>query len=340
MEEQDTSATVSSDVVNMLIRGVALGQPSLAQLLTTAGVDPALLTGPHRRITAQQFDQLWNEMERMSGDPNFGLHLGEAGRHMSGGNVVFASMMNSATVLQALRRFCRYHDIMADIVRPTLSTRPDGAVVRVEVFEGTFTPHRHHVECIASLMVSFLRRLTDAPFDGRLRFAHAKPADVSEHRRVFGVQVEFCQPDNELILARSFLDGALLAANEELAGHLDEYAERVLARLRSPKPWSRKVADVLGRALCDGKPTLKQVARSLTTTGRSLQNRLREEGTSFQTILDESRRSLAESYLTRSDVTLAEIAFLVGFADQSAFQRAFKKWTGKSPLAFRKARLD
>jgi AraC-like DNA-binding protein len=95
------------------------------------------------------------------------------------------------------------------------------------------------------------------------------------------------------------------------------------------------VADILGATLADGRPTLADVARRLKLSPRSLQAHLKAESTTFQAILGAVRKELATAYLERSDLTLSEITFLLGYADHSAFTRAFKKWTGHPPLRFR-----
>jgi AraC-like DNA-binding protein len=231
----------------------------------------------------------------------------------------------------ALRRFCRYHDLMADVVTPRLLVRGPDAIVRVEPRAGERPPDRHQVECLACLAVSVLRQLVEGDLSCALRFAHPRPTDLTEHRRIFGPSVLFDQPANELVLPQALLEQPIAAADAHLLGLLDQYADQALRRLRQGKPWSGRVADLLGSALCDGQPGLADVARQLALAPRSLQSRLKAEGTTFQAIADEVRRGLATAYLEQSDLTLTEITFLLGFADQSAFTRAFKKWTGAQP---------
>ncbi len=101
-------------------------------------------------------------------------------------------------------------------------------------------------------------------------------------------------------------------------------------------PWSAKVIDLLRASALDGPPTLEAAARGLALSKRTLQARLKEEGTTFKALLDQVRTGLAKSYLRSSEFELIEIAFLLGYADQSAFQRAFKRCTGASPRAFRR----
>ena len=137
-------------------------------------------------------------------------------------------------------------------------------------------------------------------------------------------------------LLRLLLGGAPLP-NGELLGLLEGYAEKLLGRIRPEQTWSARVAEVLGRTLMDGKPRVAQAARLLGVSRRGLQGKLKEEGTTYQAVLDQVRHQLAVAYLKEDAVTLAEAAFLLGFSDQSAFTHAFRKWTGDSPHRFRAA---
>jgi AraC-like DNA-binding protein len=91
------------------------------------------------------------------------------------------------------------------------------------------------------------------------------------------------------------------------------------------------VRRVLRSALSNADPQLSATAKRLGLTARSLQRRLQDEGTSFQALRDETRRALADRYLTEG-LSLAEISFLLGFSEPSAFFRAFKRWTGRTPI--------
>lgn len=335
MLDDPSGATVSSDLVQILLRGLFTANETLQQLVTRAGIDPAVLASSQERIGADQFNALWAEIEAATDDPHLGLHLGELRQGLPAGHVLFAVLMNSPTVGTALERYCRYHDIMADIVRPRLLERGGETVLGVEPLEPHVRLHRHHVECVASVVVTVIRHLAEGRFEGQVRFRHPQPDDVSEHHRVLGPAVRFEQPENEISLDRSLLQTPIARADAELLGVLDQHAERVLSRIRPASPWTTKVTREIGTRLCDGKPSLAEVAKRLGTSPRSLQNRLREEGTTFQAVLDDVRRQLATSYLQQTQLALAEIAFVLGFRDQSAFSHSFKKWTGQTPLEVR-----
>ncbi len=338
MPSKTSAGTVSTDMVRILLGGAPLEHGELAEILRSAGVEPELLNHPQKRIPTSQLASIWTEMERAADDPDLGLHLGELRDGLPSGHVLFSAMLNSPTLGQALERYCRFHDIMGDFVQPRLE-RQAGATVLSLAPRDPVTLHRQHLECIFSLLVSVLTHLSATRLRPEIRFTHPRPEDISEHLRIFGPDLHFVQPVNQLILGQSDLELPIAAADEELLAVLEQYARRLLRRIRPAQTWSAKVAELLSRTLCDGKPRLDQVARHLALSGRSLQDRLREEGTTYQAVLDRVRQDLATAYLGNDSLSLAEIAFLLGFADQSAFTHAFGKWTGDSPQRFRERGL-
>ncbi len=334
LHDRASDGTVSTDLVRILLGGAPLAQGAVADILEQAGIDPSLLGRSHERIPVQQLVIIWTELERAADDPNLGLHLGELRHGLPTGHVLFSVMLNSPSLGQALERYCRYHDIMGDFVKPALVVRGATTIMGLST-RAEAVLHRQHVECIFSLLATILSHLSGAPFKGEVRFAHGRPADISEHLRVFGPSVCFDQPNNELALESAYLDQPIAAADEELLRVVERYAQRLLGRIQPATEWSSKVAELLSRNLCDGRLSLPRVARLLGLGQRSLQGRLKEEGTTYQAVLDNVRRQLAQAYLEEDALSLAEIAFLLGFADQSAFNHAFRRWTGDSPIRFR-----
>lgn len=334
-ERSGCGATVSSDLVRLLLESIDVDRTRLSAILSKAGIDPAILSQSHRRIPSVKFGLLWDEMERASQDPNFGLHMGELRCALPWGHVLLAAIMNSATVGQAIERTCRYHDIMSDIVRPTLTLQADKAAVGLSTPRPGFRLHRQHVESIFSAVVSILRLLAKERFSCEMHFVHQRPDDVTEHTRILGPSVLFGRPADLLLFDRSLMDLRIPYADPELASALDRHAEKVLNRIRSFKPWSEKLAELLIQSMVDGLPSLREVSRRMSMSPRCLQGRLEAESSSYRQVVESVRKDLAIDYLKESDMPVGEIAFVLGFSHQSAFNHAFKRWTGRSPLAFR-----
>lgn len=171
-----------------------------------------------------------------------------------------------------------------------------------------------------------------------IRFQGPAPADVEPYRQVFQAPLRFGAEHYALRFSRADMDTPLPTANESLAQLHDRFAGEYLARFTGSRV-THLARQVLCRLLPQGEPKREVVASALHLSQRTLQRRLQEEGTSFQQLLDDTRRELAEQYLAQPNLTLLEIAYLLGFADPSNFFRAFRRWFDATPGEYR-ARLQ
>lgn len=120
-----------------------------------------------------------------------------------------------------------------------------------------------------------------------------------------------------------------------LSKYFDAHLEKELADQHSDTVLGQRIRIMVAQSLSEGVPTLSSIATQLGTSVRTLQRRLTEQNLSFQTLVDEARRQLAEKLLAETRYSLTEVAFLTGFAEQSTFTRAFKRWAGQTPRSFR-----
>ena len=169
-----------------------------------------------------------------------------------------------------------------------------------------------------------------------MTFTHGSPGKTDEHQRLLGERVIFDAATNSVTCDRAILDWEVPNADASLFPLLQQHAERLLAQRSDDSP---SVVEDVRRALSEMLPTgdvkLKQVAERLEVHPRTLQRRLNEVDSSFQDILERVRKDMAKRYLADHSMSLAEVAFLLGYHDQSSFNRAFKEWTGESPSGFR-----
>ncbi len=170
-----------------------------------------------------------------------------------------------------------------------------------------------------------------------MRLRRTDPGSPEEYRRVFGLFPVFGSPRDCLEFKTTELSKPLPLAQREFGDLLHHYSEILLEASEGTRSTGDQVLDLMKMNLLQGKETsLKGIAASCGTGGRCLQSRLKKEGTTFQVLLDRARREIALHFLRQEDVMLCDIAFLLGFSDQSSFNHAFRKWTGKTPGAFRK----
>ena len=332
-------ASLSVDWVRILLRYASRMGIDLEEVRRSVGLG-SLPEGMEARVSARQIHAIWEEIARRAGDPNFGLHFGIAAEAPLGGHVLFSVMMNCPTVGDAVDKLARYHGLMADAVQLAVCRRDGLAHLTWEPAQPGLSPDRHHSEAIQAMLMVVLRRLTEDEVRlTRACFGHLPPKDTSEHRRFFGCPLSFDQPTNELVLDPAYLSLPILLADPDLLDTLERYVQNLLDRLCGPDTWSDRVTRLIGSALSRGdKPTLDAVARDLAISTRHLQTKLRDEYTTYRALLERVRVALALDYLPRPEVSICDIAFLLGFSEQSAFNHAFRRWTGQTPRAYQKSR--
>jgi AraC-like DNA-binding protein len=150
----------------------------------------------------------------------------------------------------------------------------------------------------------------------------------------FGCMPRFRAAENALVFSAADVTRPLPTANDRLSAMHDRIATEHLQGISGSTVKTRASAIIAGR-LPDGAPTRGAIARALGTSERTLHRRLAEEGTSFQRLVDETRRELAENYLARRDLSLATVAYMLGFKDQGSFFRAAQRWLSVTPTQYR-----
>ena len=169
-----------------------------------------------------------------------------------------------------------------------------------------------------------------------VQFAHQAPEQTSEHHRIFGAPVLFGCATNAFLIELEFLERQVPAADQRLYGILKQYLDRVLDEMPREDELLASVRRAIAESMRDGDPRLVRVAKKVAMSSRTLQRRLNEYGVDFKKLADDTRRRFALSYLRDRKQTLTEVAYLLGYSDLSAFNRAFKRWTGSTPMKYRK----
>ena len=194
-------------------------------------------------------------------------------------------------------------------------------------------------EAALAALLHFCRQVTPddtTPTPTSVSFAHRAPSSLDRHRDFFGCSLSFGADVDALHLDASFLDTPTRLGDEALSEYLLDRLDDELRTALAERSIDARVRHVVANGLADGVPPMRLVARRLAMSERTLHRRLGDEGLRYQDIVVEVRRTVATAMLTTTDRSLVDIAFLTGFSDQSAFQRAFKRWTGSTPLAVRR----
>jgi AraC-like DNA-binding protein len=326
---------VQAQAVEKIIRFASEQGVKAIDLYQAVHLDPAVLLDPDNRIPFAQLVDLYEKAAQLTGDDNFGLHIGES-VSPSAFDVVGYCALNSPTLGAAFARVARYHSIWTDGAIFTLESYNDSSAIVYRYLATSLSEHRQDSEMTLATVTALCRSAALADFaPTAVEFQHDAPRDTSEHLRLFRCPVKFRAPSNKLHLASTYLSLPIARADPSLCALLDRHAEELLAKFPPRDSLVDQVRSIIATEFRGGDPSLERVADQLGLTPRTLQRKLHELGTSHNELLDQMRRQLALGYLREREMAICEVAYLLGFSESSSFHRAFKRWTGVTPKEFR-----
>ncbi len=306
------------------------------QILQAARLDPVTLQDPDARIPIEQVDALWQKAYELSNDPNLALHAIEV-LPFGAYRVIDFLASNAPTVGAALAKVSDYFPLINDVVRLPYTVGDRHVTFAVEAPSRPSTITRPYAEYTLAAVFLRTRIATNQPFRlMRVEFSHPRPADIREHERIFECPVRFGAETCQMVIARDVWDTPRTGSDPNLFSVLDTHARMLLDQLPSPADIVGRVREAIEAELRGGNPRLESIARRLAMSPRTLQRRLRDRGVLFNDVLDAMRFRAAKSYLAQGDVAGTEVAYLLGFAEQSSFNHAFKRWSGQTPTEYRR----
>ncbi len=325
---QGTVLTVSS---RALIQALDRLGVDTGSLLRTVGIPRERLDDPDARLPNRDVGALWSKAHELSGDPALPLHVAEA-CPLGAYKVIDYMAATARTVGEAFRFSARYFPLINTAVRLLIDEARDPVTFDVAGEGGPAGVSRPYVEYCLSVFVLHVRAATGVAFPlRRVTIAHPPPPDLGEHERIFGCPVAFGADHNRLEIGRAAWEAPTTGPQPGVLRVLAGHAELRRSKLPRGPDLVERTRRAIGGRLRGGDPSLESVARELGMSDRSLQRHLGELGYTFSALADEVREATARLYLEQPDIALAEVGYLLGFADQSAFNRAFKRWTGSTP---------
>jgi AraC-like DNA-binding protein len=328
-EDMYLSIAVARAIVDELIRQ---GIPVETACARTALV-PIELADAGARLPIDRVRHIIGAAVALSTTPALGLRVGESAP--IGTCTLIGHLLTSAgSARDAIGLLVRYSALISEgAAFQLIEHGGDARLVYVHrISESRY--ERFASECALSFALRRIIQISGA--DNRpvgARFRHAAPAYLDEYERIFRCPVAFEQPANELVFARELLDQPQLHRDDALCDLLQQRAEQQLAHAFTDERLGGRVVELLKRQL--PATDLERLALELGVPLRSLQRRLRERGLSLSRLHDEARRDVACATLRRPEVPIKDVAFGIGFSEPSAFYRAFKRWTGRTPAQFR-----
>jgi AraC-like DNA-binding protein len=330
LSERTTSAAWFRGVAEALS---AAGLDARA-LCAEAGIELEALASASAGCPTEKLSLLWQLAAMRSGNPAIALVTPHIARPANF-EVVGYAMMSSPNLYAALERLVRYLRIVSDAATVILSKRGEECRLELNIFGGKQPVPRQRFEFDLLTLLTFCRWIVGRELRPlAVELAHPAPANLQPYSHAFQCALRFNAPSNSLLFACVDLNLPLPTSNPQLAELHDRFAGERIERLDNART-SYRARELIIRRLPDGEPKREQIAKALCMTERTLQRRLQEEGTSFHQVMDDTRRELAERYLGQHHLSLAETAYLLGFADQGSFTRACKRWFELTPGQYR-----
>jgi AraC-like DNA-binding protein len=310
------------------------GEHAIAPVLRACGITTAHMTDPRCRITIRQEAEVIRRISEILADP---LSVARAGLAFRDAATLTAYVARSCKTLeQALDLASQYLALSDSDTTLTLNPNETGALLALRSRSETMDKEHRHREFLVFAVLARLRRIAGAEFAPlRIVFRH----DIRGHKagleRLAGCSIHVDQPETGIILSRSTLNLPISTADPELRAYLRQHGDNLLStQVVANPPLPEQVEAVLLQSLPGKLPSAEDVAARVGMSRRTMSRKLKEFGRTYRAILDDVRLDLAETLL-RDTHSRSEIAFLLDYADQAAFQTAFKRWTGVTPNTFR-----
>lgn len=322
--------------VHQLIELVARWDVSPAALVEGTGVDPLLVRIPATRVPLSAYQALVRRARTLTGEDGLGFCMGLQTRVSAHGFLGFAAM-TAGTIREATQLAVRFSATRTQAIELTFEEVGGSAILglheRVPLGDATEF-------VVSSVMVGLAQigeALTGVTIRGAADVSFAEPASFERYRHLVPGEVRFEQPTNRLIFPREALELPLVMADPVAARLAREQCERELDALGgTAHPVVDRVRELLPREQ-GGFHALEDIAERLHVSARTLKRQLAAHGTTFTDVLDAARKDKAVAMLTAAESTVEAVAAQLGYSDTANFTRAFKRWTGRTPAAFRKS---
>ncbi|MGB1026875.1 MAG: AraC family transcriptional regulator ligand-binding domain-containing protein [Rhodospirillaceae bacterium] len=329
---------ISSLFAHKVVTVAAGGDPALRHsLLRSIGLEPDAPIDPKRMVPAADYYDFCERAARACGD-GIGMVLRVGASMRCDDYGAFGLAWKSATTLRgSYQRSERYWRVLTSVAAYTL-TEEEGRAYMTLHREG---PRRlgmrlsNEQTLIAIHAIS--QEVSQAPFVPlAVYFKHPAPGDIAAHEAHFGCPVHFGADRDAIAVSLEILNAPNRLGDASISAFFQSHLDREVAELPEDQALDHQVRSEISQLLSDGVPSVDAVAERLAMSRRTLQRRLSAKGVAFQDLVEEARKDLAKRLLRRTDYALAEIAFLTGFAEQSTFSRAFKRWSGQTPATYRR----
>jgi AraC-like DNA-binding protein len=302
----------------------------IADVLRRANIARSRFDAAKAYVTTAEYFALWRAVEEVAPAPDLGLRFGTTNVPALGS----IAALHSATFGDALAKLARYkrlvcpEQITIDVVRGE-------ARVRFEWLLAEAGPPRLLIDAIFASVVAMARKGTGKAITPRRVELARRRGDEVMLKKHFACEIRFDAPADVLVFDKDALAEPFTTHNPQLLELVVPGLEAALRDKRRKRTLADDVRAALSQQMSGERPAVERVARTLGMSGRTLQRRLTELGTTYQELLDDVRRRSARRLLAQTDLEASEVAFLLGFEEMNSFTRAFHDWEGTTPIRWR-----
>jgi AraC-like DNA-binding protein len=304
-------------------------------LLKEVGLRRADVSDADNRIPYTAVLTLIERAAATLGDASYGLRLGSSYEARDSGMLGFL-MLNSPTLLDALSNLQRYFRVLGEGEEIEIARMAPHVTLRFREADKALRRLRHNSDYIAAIIARACRDMTRKRISPvRAEFVHARPNAKVAYGDYLACPVKFHAEWDALIYDIETMHLPVVGADSTLLKVLEAACQKILGPAPKKRDIVHDVRELALARLAKGTARFDDVARELNMSTKTLERRLGERGTTFSALLDDIRSGLAKRHLVDTDLRLDQIAYLTGYSEPAAFVRAFKRWTGTTPMQFR-----
>ncbi len=326
---------ITSLFAHKVLRQVDTSEDKQA-LLRSIGIDPSQPVDPRLMVDDADYYAFYERAARLDSQGHtLPLRVGESMTPDDYG--AFGLAWKSAlTPRDSCERLVRYALVLTSVAAYEIQKTDQGLKMILNRAGPRQLGLRLSNETTIAAILSMLRQVsTQAVQPIEVYLKHSAPDITDDHEAYFGCPVIFNAETDALLFTHGDMAQPNRKGDEGIVRFIDSHLDSEVAKLPDDTSLDRQVKNAVTVSLSAGVPKISDVAGQLGMSGRTLQRRLSEKGLSYQAVVDGARRELATSLLAETDYPLAEVAFLAGFSEQSAFNRAFRRWAGETPRSYR-----
>ena len=327
---------ITSLFAHKVVRQVKAPQRKRASLLASLGLDPDAPVDPRIMVADADYYQFF-EKAAHADEKGIDLPLRVGASMQCADYGAFGLAWKSALNLRgSCERAERYARILTSVSTYQLRDTEEGVYMSLHRDGERSLGLRLSNEATIASIAAISQEVSKSRFQAlAIFFKHDEPGTNRVHEQHFGCPVHFGRAMDALLISQETMLAPNRLGDNSILNFFDQHLDEELAKFDDDVPFERQVQNFISQLLSQGVPALATIADHFAISGRTLQRRLAQRGCSFQTVVDDSRRELAQRLLTETSYPLTEIAFLTGFSEQSAFNRAFKRWAGQTPRSYR-----